>query len=987
MRANLLVVLLVLVAGIGVSLLLIPGGSELALQRFRDQEFEPARAAYEARFAAGERSAATVMPLTRLYLAEGNVERAIALMEDYAAREPAQLEARELLGTLYRHAQRFGDYLDNLEAVARLKPSEGVYWELAETYAYYGEHDRQAEALRQLMALRPDEARAAVDLAQLLAARGRIREAAEVLASADDRAKGAIEYDGRVLLTALLLDLDRADEAFRRAERWLAGNPPTYAILSLTGLMMEIGRPDHAYRLIAPFAERARGEPDLELTLVDLEVAQGRIDAAQRQLREWAEGKPVDDASLGRFVALAVNAGVPRLALEQARTRDLRLIPDWALVGLADTAFRQRDRAFLDRLIGELGDAFLAVRPVLAGEIASARGDRDAAARWAERALQDRGITFAERLSVIRILARAERRATASAEFDRLSLDARVPDELLEELGLLYLDLERAAEGLAWFDARRTAQPSPAAELGWVRLAAKAGDPAAVAAWLDVRPRLDQSLLQDVAALAAERGAAALALKAAGRVYAQAPTPRSRLALANALLAAGRPAEALGHLRALRADDPGPELEAPYLQALGGAGEIDELTRIVEARLATETLAAAERDTLVQLLIDHKAYRAALPYVRARASAGGLDAVYAYADVAMKAGARDELAAFLDERLSRPGLDPAVRDAMAYALIDAAGPAGALPVLKRLADAAPTSPWEGLYRDTLAKLGRKDELRRLLLARAADARLPPDDRRSLAFALLEQGEKKAAEAVFRTLAAGQRIDAPDVRQLLFLWGPRPGSAALDWLEARARSAPSPAEKAAWYDKMAELGGARRVAVRAALADERDPEALRRYARLAEREKQTRAAADAWRTLLEVRPDDAEALRQSGMTAFAEARYADAERHLGRLLSRAAGDYEANYFMAEALIAQKRAREAEPYLHRALGQVRDISARGDAVRQTEANLLHRLGRIDESAALFEALLRARPNDRQLRADYAGMLVENRRLKEARHVLER
>ncbi|PWC43139.1 tetratricopeptide repeat protein [Azospirillum sp. TSO22-1] len=1016
MRANLLVVVLVLLAGIAVSLLLIPRGSELALQRFRDQEFAPALAAYEARYAQGDRTAGTVMPLTRLYLADGSVERAIALMEGYVAHEPAQLEARELLGTLYKHAQRPFDYLDNLEAIARLKPSDAVLRELADAYAYYGEFDRQAEALKRLVALRPDDAEASVDLGQLLAARGRLAEAAGTLAAADDRKNGGIEYDGRVLLTSLLLDLDRADEAFRRAERWLTGDPPSYAILSLTGLMMEIGRPDHAYRLIAPFAERASREPALELTLIDLEIAQGRVEAAQRQLRAWAGGKPIDDASLGRFVALSINAGQTRLAFDVARRRDLRLLPDWALVSLAETAYRGQDRPFLDRLIDELGDTFLAERPLLAGEIAWARGDRGAAARWAGRALADRDSTFAERLSATRLLTRTGPKERAVAEFDRLAPDSRVPDDLLEELGLLFLDLDRVKEGLAWFEARRAARPSNGADLGWVRLAARAGDADAVAAWLDAHPRLDAGLLQDVASLAAERGAAALAVKAAERVYAQAPTPRSRLALANALVAAGRPKDALGHLRALVAEGAAPDVLALYVTALAGAGEVAELARAVTARLDDPAVGEAEKDQLVQTLIDGRAYRAALPYVRARAETRGMEWVYAYADLAARAGAVDELAGFLAAALERPGLDPKARDAMAGLLVDTAGPAKALPALKRLADAAPAGPWESLYRETLGKLGRRDELRRHLLARAGDERMPAQDRRGIAFTLLEMGERAAAEATFRALAAKQGIDGPDVRQLLFLWGPRPGGVALDWLEARARAA-APAEQGAWYDKLAELGGAKRVAaalaargnegalrgpyiealanagkpaelgaaVRAAVPGERDPEKLRRWARLAEREKQTAAAGEAWRAVLALRPDDAEALRQVGMTAYGEARFADAERTLGRLLARSEGDYEANYFLGEALVAQKRPKEAEPFLRRALAQVQAMPNRSDAVRQTEANLLHRLGRIDESVALFGALLRARPNDRQLRADYAAMLIENRRLEEARHVL--
>lgn len=1061
MRSNLLVVLMVLAVGIGISLLLIPRGGELALQRFRDQDFEAARAGFEARFAAGDHGPGTVMPLSRLYMQEGNVARAAELIEAYVAREPGQIEARELLGTLYRDAQRLGDYLETLEEIAVLRPTEDVFRELASFYAFHGDYDKQVDALKRLVALRPDDRDAAVDLGKLLAVRGRHAEAAEVLAAIDDHAEGAIDSDGRELLLSLLMDLGREEEAMRRAGRWLAGAPPAHAILALTGMMMEIGRADFAHRLIAPFAARAAAEPVLALTLIDLQIADNRLEDARRALLDWWANRPVDDAAVGRFVALALNAGLPALALEAARPRDPHLIPDWALVGLADAAFREGDRAYLDRLVRGLGDGFLERQPLLGGEIALARGDRAAAAQWAERAAADAEAPLADRLAGVRLLVRVERKETAAALFAALPLaggevpaevPAEVPDELLEDLGTLFADLDRVAEGFRWFAARRTARPSRAADLGWVRLAVRAGDPAEVAAWLDAQPRLDDGLLQDIASVAVERGAVPLALKAAERVFAAAPTPRSRLALAGALLAAGRPGDALPHLRALLGEDL-PEARGLYLAALDAAGAGEELEGYVTQLLAAGTMGEAEADGMVYLLLDHRAFMAALPFLRERAERRGVEWVYAYVDAAGKAGraaeagavlaaqaegdperwwalavetlrqaGRKDMAADLLERLlKRPELAAKTRESMAFALLEEGGPARALPALKQLAEAVPAGPWDAMVRDALGKLNRRDELRAWLLARAGDARVPVKERRELAFALLEMGEKKGAEATFQKLAAGQGPDGPDVRQLFYLWGPRPPAGALDWIEARARAAKDPAEQAAWYAKLAESGGASRVigavaqrgaapegrlrgsyiealaaegkgkalgeAVRAAVPGERDPEVLRRWARLAEAQRESAAAEAAWKALLALKPEDADGLRQVGMLAYDQGHLAEAERALRRFLAKGEGDYEANYFLGEALTAAKRTAEAQPFHRKALQQIEALpgGARNDGVRLAQANILHRLGWVDESVALFEELRRRRPTDRQLRADYAAMLIENRRLKEAQNVL--
>ncbi|CAO3435389.1 tetratricopeptide repeat protein [Azospirillum endophyticum] len=1007
MRANILVVLVLLLVGIGASLLLIPRSGELALQKFRDRDYDSARAVYEERYAAGDRSGATVMPLTRLALAQGDVERAIDLTEAFVIAEPSSVEARELLDRLYRDAQRPGDYLENLKALAELRRSADLFRELAYAAGFRDRMALKAEALARYCALRPDDVDAQQELAALLAARGDHAGAVDWLLRADDRAKGNIQPDGRELLMSLLIDLDREDEAFDRARRWLGEQPTVADMIGLASQLAAAARPDLALRLIEPQVTKREHVLALELTYIDLLIATDRRD--QARLRLAALPGPVEDAQFGRLLALEVNAGMMRAALATTEGRDLLLVPDWVLAGLAETALREGDRTFPDRLYRELGDGFLGDYPLLAANIALGRGDSAAAADWAARALAGDALMPGDRLSAVRILDRAGRRAAAVAAFDRLTLTGSLPEESLEELAALFMDFDRTPAGLAWFADRRQAAPSPAADQGWARLAAKSGDPAAVAAWLAGQPKLPLALLQDIAGSAAERAssnppardrpAAALALAASQRAFALEPSPRSRLALASALTVNGKPAEALPLLAPLLADG-GVEVESAYIAALDGAGRSEELARHLTAKLAKGGLSDADQRSIVAMLLDHKAYRAALPLLRVWAerqggNGAGDDWLGVYADAAAKANALPDLLTLLESRSS----------------------------VAPLAEAE-----DSLYRDTLAKLGRKAELRRYLLARATDGRLPADRRREPVSALLALGDKAGAEQALQRLAAGQGPQSEDFKQLVYLWGPRPPAAGLDWIEARAKAAYSPAEQAAWYDRLTDYGGGRRViaglagngggragtqgavpvqpalkspyiealaaagkgkeladAVRAALPEETAPDRLRRYARLAEQTGQRAAAAQAWTALLARKPEDADALRQLGMLAYDENRLADAERLLRRYVATGPDDYEAHYFLGEALTALKRPTAATPFYRTALSQLRARAGRGDAAIQTEANLLNRLGKVDDAVALFKALRKRRPADRQLKADYASMLIENGRLPEARRVL--
>ena len=999
MRANILVVLLVLLVGIGASLLLIPRGGELALQKFRDRDYDSARAVYEERYAAGDRGGATVMPLTRLSLAQGDVERAIALTEEFIAAEPSSIEARELLNRLYQDAQRPGDYLENLTVLAELRHSAELYRELAYAAGFRNRMALKADALARYCALAPDDVEAQQELAALLAARGDHAGAVDWLLRADDRAQGKIGADSRELLMSLLIDLGRAEDAFGRARRWLGEQPTVADMIGLASQLAAASRPDLGLRLVEPLVtgpqvigpQETGRKPALalELTYIDLLIAADRREEARTRLS--ALSGPVEDSQFGRLLALEMSAGQAQEALRAVKDRDLRLAPDWVLAGLAETALRDGDRPFLDRLHRELGEGFLADYPVLAANIALGRGDAEAAARWAERGLAGSALTLGDRLAAIRILDRAGRRAAAAAAFDHLALSDSLPDDQLEELAALFLDLGRAPVGLEWFVARRHAKPSPAADQGWARLAAKAGDPVAVADWLAAQPVLPAALLQDIAGSAAERAvadrhAAPLALAAAQRAFALDPSPRSRLAVAIALTATGKPAEALPLLAPLL-DQGGAEVEAAYIAALDGAGRSEELARHLTAKLAKGGLTDAEEQGIAYLLLDHKAYRAALPLLRVRAERLGGDWLAVYADAAAKANALPELAA----------------------------------LLQRQAAAAPLAEAEdSLYRGSLEKLGRKADLRRYLLARASDDRLPVERRREPASALLALGDKAGATQALQRLAAGQGPQSDDFKQLAYLWGPRPPSAALDWLEAQAKAATRPAEQAAWYDRLAELGGGTRVttglttqagppaqpalkapyiealasagkgkelavAVRAALREETAPDRLRRYARLAEQTGQRTAAGEAWTAVLARMPEDADALRQLGMLAYDENRLADAERLLRRYTARGPDDYEAHYFLGEALTALKRPAAAAPFYRTALAQLRARGGRGDAAVLTEANLLNRLGKVDDAVTLFESLRKRRPGDRQLKADYASMLIENGRLPEARRVL--
>src|SRR6185436_14800649 len=93
-------------------------------------------------------------------------------------------------------------------------------------------------------------------------------------------------------------------------------------------------------------------------------------------------------------------------------------------------------------------------------------------------------------------------------------------------------------------------------------------------------------------------------------------------------------------------------------------------------------------------------------------------------------------------------------------------------------------------------------------SRASLASVTTEEKRGIAFRSLEAGEKSVAEKILQELARNEPPEGPDVAQLLFVWGPRPKSDQLNWIEARARAASEP-ERQGWMEHLVNLGAARR----------------------------------------------------------------------------------------------------------------------------------------------------------------------------------
>jgi tetratricopeptide (TPR) repeat protein len=181
------------------------------------------------------------------------------------------------------------------------------------------------------------------------------------------------------------------------------------------------------------------------------------------------------------------------------------------------------------------------------------------------------------------------------------------------------------------------------------------------------------------------------------------------------------------------------------------------------------------------------------------------------------------------------------------------------------------------------------------------------------------------------------------------------------------------------------GAAISAAIESELPGQNHPERLRFLARAALQLEQPHAAADAYQRLLQFKPEDAESLRWLGLLNFQQARYEAARHFLAGYLSQGEGDYESLFCYGELLWKDQDTLGARPYYKLALRQIEDTELRPFAMKLVRAHILNRLGYSREAFAAFDELIKQWPEDANLRADYAGVLIDHGKHKEAQRVL--
>jgi Tfp pilus assembly protein PilF len=1012
---------LLVAGGLTGALLLVPSQGDLALIHLKDKEFDIALTSYEQRLASGDRSPSVVVPLTDLYLQYGNLDRAIAVMKDLVDGDPQNLEALQRLGKFYQYAARLPDYLGVLERIAAIDPSEHNLTELAESYNFVAKYEKQITVLRDITRRYPANVRVFRDLATMEASVGHHAEAVSVLTRMQQLHPEEFDEDTAEFHLNLLLDLQRADDALALIVRMTRSRHEPDSLAYYSEVLTFRGFPDQALSLLAPYLETADSIPSLLLAVSRVRIAAGQADLAfSHLLGLYRDGKLPRE-----LVEVFADQAIARqeLDLAFASTERIRLdaLPPWQQAALGNMAADQNRLPFLERLTAEAGPVLFKTRPVLGVRAALALEDTATAARWIDLA-ESQSLAVEDRLTLGGVYAALGRPEDELRSYEAVALSPTTADSALERLGELYFQQKRIQEGLKTFETLRGSRRAPGIEYRWALLAVTAGKGDEVTGWFAANAsKLTAQQRTDLYFIAADAGHSELSLMAARAAFESSPTPASQMNLAYGLLKVDRSEEALPHLRVLRTTHS--EAEPAYLEALNNARKSSaaaesELRDYWRGQLRNTSEANLDGlENAARALLDLGDDATTLPALRVLARTDPENWLAALADASTRTKTDNQFVTYLQTELDRPDLPQPLREVQTRLVLERGGSEQALPYLRPLASSSGSSEWISAYEEALQNLGMSDELVASWTQRALQPGTSQETRLQLAANLLQVGAKHEAEEVLLQSSAHSTPDSAPVAQLLFVWGPRPDSAALDWLETRGRESAG-AERAGWMRHLTNLGSPerafrlappqvepgtdsaivdaslealismdavqelRRFAAQA-IHSERGPERLRQLARLSRDrglEDETRAA---FTRLLTVSPTDKESLRELGAAALRDGDFARARVYLFDLMKSGRADLDSNLLFAE-LLDHDGDPAATAYFERALAQTE--TATGLPPQLQRAQVLQRLGRADEAFKTYEDLHVRYPESLDIVNEWAAALIRERRYQAARHILE-
>ncbi len=963
MRKYIIVAVILVVLGVGVSFLLIPSEGEISQLQARDAtQVDLGNVDIEAEYAQGRRGFVIINALVDKRINEGNRPGAITILEEYVAANPNDINGRKRMAEQYQLAGDYVKYNQQLEAIAAAEPTEANLKILSDIYNAEKSYPKQIEILKKIIEVTDGKNPVYYsDLATIQMVEAQTEEA--LITIEQLRAKHP-DYNTyattRIYVSALATkgELDRAVEA---TNQWINLNPAPEQLADFVNIIHYTGKDAlRAIGLVEPRMDMLTKDATLVLAYVNANITAGRDQHAYEVLLKVDETGTMPASLYAAYLELALKREDYANAEKIVAKLDPKEFTEEQALNIIELARAMGATGTLSGLTTRFQEpGILDSRPVLASVIAIITKAKDQDDKIATALSLDLSAT--QRLR----LAEACARAGKNKCFDELvkkfpPMEMMTPAQVAE-YAQLHIVANRASDIVDSVGAKAKTNPVYEINHAYLRLAAASGRKDIFDIWLEPNAQTAAlSQLQEYFYLANDRGHGEIAGRIARILYDRDPSPTNRDIMIAAFIKAGNHKEAVALLRqVIKEDGAG---DALYVSTLSKLARRDkdaraELIDYATVRLRNNEGTRAQQLNYAYALINHGQRNTVLPIVRDKAKAEGGE------------------------------------------------------WRKMLAQLTPARGGKGAPSKPLT--------REQYLAMAKQPNISAANKRQIAFNLMKMGHQADAATLFEQLAEGKSPTSQEVKDLLYIWGGKLDERQFSWLTSRATAA-NAYDKQGWQNLVNQYGSDAQVmryvgkdpealynsnlrqkyfrllalnesaavfdtGMSGWISQTTDVAALRDYALIASAYGYSDAANRTYARIAEISPSDKDALTRLGAAYATKGQFSKARPMVDRALAvptktleDQGNDAQAYFYRAELLKrdGQKEAAQREYAQVVALESARaerEGSLPLDSATRLNAALFH-LGRQQESRAGFERLLQENPSNKGLLADYMGLLLE-------------
>jgi hypothetical protein len=950
---------LLVAAGVGGGLWLLPESEDVARMEVRDFNYSDPQQHYETLFNEGDHSTDVVQQLVRIHTNTGDIDRAIVVLEVYVKEHPEDEKALQQLGDLYQFAQRYDDYMVILEARAKENETVIVLQEMAELYNFFQQQEKQKEALGKLYLLENGKnPKTLHDLAMFAAVDEEYERVAKWLDELLALDPAAYTQEDVIRHVNALLEQRKPEEALEITRKWhKLEQSDSASTAKLIDMLHYQGGTAYARQMLDTLPEsEIRGNAPLMQAWLLVLVAEGQTAEAYKELVALEKADQLPDMLAPDFIYMAAAQNDMARFSSLNKRWGLARVPEGQLADIWINARRERQKPVLEAIRAHLKQAPAEQYTLMRALVMVY--DRSPNRHKALDGLLTEEMGAETVLRLAQANADMGDKAYARKFLARLPNPERMNDSELEALENLYLTLGDTKGAKAFVAALKKSGRIANLDTIGLRTAATVGDAKLIRNWHVNHPeQASDALLEDLFYIAANNNRLALATELAGWQKNASQASR-REAIADIYTRQGKYADALALLEQAPAHSERAKKDRVFL--------------------------------LSKLAPKSPQYRAKLNHVV--------------------------------EQWFTSGASRSLKEALVYALIDVGGEAQALPYMRKLADQY-GGEWLLTYADNAEKQGQVQQAAIYRIKAAQSPDFDAQTKLGLAYALADKGYSVEAQKLLVVLTKQPETKMAAMQQLVYLWGVRPNTRQLDWLTQHWRAAQGgekaqfaellsgrippdtivafvrgnadlrsiPAVNNDYLQALAAQGLlAEEVAAMAAQAQQSgDVRPLVQLGQLAYDYGDLPQARQAYDAALNTNPADMAALTGATITADAQADYAGVQRYFEQYLVQAQqgnaappNAHEAYFAYAEMLRRNGQLEQAKPYYAQAVEAVKLAPARDARTLSIAAQSSDWQGKRLLSDRLFGHAFEQYPNNGILHADRAALLIEHKQYEAAR-----